>query len=206
MFQTILEPSSLAEWIEIVVQVGGLLGAWLIWMFSRRCRIHLTLHLGGGGRYGSYTLAGGTAPFRGHGTLVLENVGSRIGRGVRLSAEQPLLLAQRPRRPDSSEDEEPAYVKLDAWELGDMSPTQRYEFDLEFTDETHIERLKTSALTVRRKRKLIGDHSTTTRIGGAGLRDVSLADTTSPAGMVATPLRGIEASLRSTRNRSPFGL
>ena len=194
-----LEPSSLAEWIEIAVQVGGLLGAWLIWMFSRRCRIHVTLHFGGR-RFSSDTLAGGTVTLDGSGALVVENVGSRIGRAVRLSAEPPLLLAQRPRGPDSSEDEEPVFVELDGWELGDMSPTQRYEFNLEFTDEA-IERLVGSKLTVGRKRKFIGDHSTTIRIGGPGLRDVSLADTTSPAGMVATILGRIESSVRRISNR-----
>ena len=143
------------------------------------------------------TPSGDTLAFENTGALVVQNVGSRIGRGVRLAALPPLELALRPPR----EDEERDLVVLDDWELGDMSPAQRYEFAIELKDEDDLARLMGSDLTVSRKRGFLRDYSTTIRIGGPGLGAVSLVDRTSPAGMVSVPLRSIDATLRNIHNR-----
>ena len=95
MFQASLTPGEWAQWIEVAVTLGGLLGAWAAWAFSRRCRIHVTLHLGGQ-RTLTSTPSGVTLASGNTGALVVQNVGSRIGRGVRLLADPPLELALRP--------------------------------------------------------------------------------------------------------------
>lgn len=186
-----LDPGSLPQWIEVGVQVGGLLGALSAWAFSRRCRINVTLHMGGYTRALTSTPTGTTFVDRTAGALVVENVGSRIGRGVKLSADPPLVLVSRP----SGNDSPP--IVLDDWELGDMSPAQRYEFTIELNEEAHLERLMGSDLTVSRKRGFMRDYTTTIRIGGSGLRDVSLEDSTSPAGMVADRLSSIQHTISS---------
>lgn len=195
MIQASLAPSSLAQWVEVMVQLGGLLGAWMAWVFSRRCRIHVRLHLSGSRDSGS--TPDGLAHAYGSCALVVENVGSRIGRGVQLSATPRLTFWSRP----MGADKEAKLVELDDWELGDMPPAQRYEFAFELIDREGIERLMASELTVSHKRVLGWDYSTTMRIGGPGLVAVNLADTTSPAGMVASPLRSVAESLREIRDR-----
>ena len=72
-----------------------------------------------------------------------------------------------------------------------MSPSQRYEFPIKLTNEEQLSKLIGSPLTVRHKRKLLWDYSTTTRIGESGLGAVSLEDRTSPAGMIASQLNRI---------------
>ena len=196
MYQASLTSAEWAQWLEVVVTLAGLLGALWAWLFSRRCRIHLTLHLGGVHAY-TDTPTGPTDTDRSTGALVVENVGSRIGRGVALAADPPLLLAKR----WPSGEGDPESVLLDHWHIGDMSPAQRYEYSIEFSDEDHLQRLMGSNLTVSRRRRFLWDHSTTIRIGGPGLGAVSLVDRSSPAGMVSTPLRNIERSLRTIQHR-----
>ncbi len=87
-----------------------------------------------------------------------------------------------------------------------MSPTQRYEFAFELIDKGDLERLMASELAVRFERRWLWDYSTTIRLGDSGLQTVSLVDTTSPSGMVATPLMSIDHSLKDIARRTSGGL